>query len=112
MVELAQVTSAEAGSGSRAAIPGVASPSISDCGPQAPEADAAIPALACQMPLLTPASAWRVLCHRTGISISRATFYRWLGNGRVFAFRMGAKLYVPLPIIDEIVKHCRAGERF
>jgi hypothetical protein len=67
---------------------------------------------ACRMPLLTPASAWRVLCHRTGIPVSRATFYRWLGNGKVFSFRMGQKFYVPMPIIDEIVKHCQAGERF
>jgi hypothetical protein len=66
----------------------------------------------CQMPLLAPTSAWRVLCHRTGIPISRATFYRWLNSGRVFSFRLGQKFYVPMPIIDEIVTHCRKGERF
>lgn len=62
-------------------------------------------------PLLTPASAWRVLCYRTGIPVSRATFYRWLGNGRVFSFRLGQKLYIPVPVIEEMVKHCRSGER-
>jgi hypothetical protein len=65
-----------------------------------------------QTPLLTPSSAWRVLCHRTGIPVSRATVYRWLNNGRVFSFRLGQKFYVPMPIIDEIIKHCQAGERF
>jgi hypothetical protein len=67
---------------------------------------------ASQTALLTPARAWRVLCYRTGISVSRATFYRWLNNGRVFSFRLGQKFYVPMPTIEEIVKHCRAGERF
>jgi hypothetical protein len=65
-----------------------------------------------QLPLLSPASAWRVLCHRTGIPVSRATFYRWLGNGKVFSMRMGQKIYIPVPVIEEIVKHYRAGERF
>jgi hypothetical protein len=77
-----------------------------------PETPSVLPNVSGQMPLLTPASAWRVLCSRTGISVSRATFYRWLNNGRVFSFRLGQKFYVPVPIIDEIVKHCRAGERF
>jgi hypothetical protein len=81
-----------------------------DCVP--PESPSALPGVAGQMPLLTPASAWRVLCNRTGISVSRATFYRWLNNGRIFSFRLGQKFYVPVPVIDEIVKHCRAGEPF
>jgi len=77
-----------------------------------PESPSMLPSVSGQMSLLTPASAWRVLCNRTGISVSRATFYRWLNNGRVFSFRLGQKFYVPVPIIDEMVKHCRAGERF
>jgi hypothetical protein len=82
----------------------------SDCIQQ--ESPSVLPLAGGQMPLLTPASAWRVLCNRTGISVSRATFYRWLNSGRVFSFRLGQKFYVPVPIIDEIVKHCRAGEPF
>jgi hypothetical protein len=77
-----------------------------------PEGPPVVPGAAGQMPLLTPASAWRVLCTRTGISVSRATFYRWLNSGKVFSFRLGQKFYIPVPIIDEIVKHCRAGEPF
>ncbi len=65
-----------------------------------------------QLPLVTPSSAWRILCHRTGVPVSRATFYRWLGNGRVFSYRMGQKIYVPVPILEQIIEHCRAGERF
>lgn len=79
---------------------------------QLPEGGAINSEPATQVPLLTPASAWRVLCYRTGIPVSRATFYRWLNNGRVFSFRLGQKIYVPMPIIEEIVKHCQAGERF
>jgi hypothetical protein len=88
-------------------------------GPLAHESNAfvqQIPPTACdptsQIPLLTPVRAWRVIRSRTGIPVSRATFYRWLNSGRVFSFRLGQKFYVPMPIIDEIVKHCRAGERF
>jgi hypothetical protein len=65
-----------------------------------------------QPQLLTPASAWRILCHRTGIPVSRATFYRWLGSGRVFSMRMGQKLFIPVPTIEAIINHCRAGQRF
>ena len=45
------------------------------------------------LPMLTPTHAWRLLCRRTGGSISRTTFYRWINSGRVGAVRMG----IPLP---------------
>jgi hypothetical protein len=64
-----------------------------------------------QTALLTPSSAWRILCHRTGIAVSRASFYRWLANGKVFSYRMGHKLFVPVPILEEIIKNCRSGEK-
>ncbi len=65
-----------------------------------------------EIPLVPPSSAWRILCHRTGVQVSRSTFYRWIGGGKVFCFRLGQKLYVPMPILEELIKHVRAGERF
>ena len=77
-----------------------------------PESSATTPDGISQAPVLSPASAWRFLCYRTGLPISRATFYRWLSSGKVFSFRIGRNLYIPAPVMEELVKHCRAGERF
>ena len=63
-------------------------------------------------PLLSPSSSWRILRRRTGIPMGRATFYRWLNAGRILYFRMGARIYIPLTEIDDLVKRCRTGERF
>lgn len=65
-----------------------------------------------QPPVLSPASAWRFLSYRTGLPVSRATFYRWLSSGKVFSLRIGRNLYIPTPVMEDIVKRCRAGERF
>ncbi len=62
-------------------------------------------------PMLTPSNAYRMLLHRTGGRISRATFYRWISSGRVFSIRLGFRIYIPLIEIDSLVKQCRAGER-
>ncbi|HEX5481174.1 MAG TPA: hypothetical protein VFZ08_00955 [Terriglobia bacterium] len=64
-----------------------------------------------QVPLLKASSAWLTLRHRTGIPVARATFYRWISNGKVFSLRMGLKVYVPLSEIEELVKQCESGER-
>jgi excisionase family DNA binding protein len=61
--------------------------------------------------MLTPTHAWRVLCRRTGGTISRTTFYRWINSGRVGAIRMGTRFLIPLPMLDEVVKKCLDGER-
>ena len=45
--------------------------------------------------MLTPTHAWRLLCRRTGGTISRTTFYRWINSGRVGAIRMGTSLPYP-----------------
>ncbi len=57
-----------------------------------------------EAPLLSASSAWLTLRHRTGIPVSRATFYRWLSNGKVYSMRLGLKLYVPQASIEELVK--------
>ena len=63
-----------------------------------------------QAPLLSASSAWLTLRHRTGIPVSRATFYRWLSNGKVYSMRLGLKLYVPLSSIEELVKQSGTEE--
>jgi hypothetical protein len=60
--------------------------------------------------VLTPLSAWRLLNKKTFGSISRATFYRWLSSGRVFSYRVGYHMYVPVPEIENVVKLCHEGK--
>jgi excisionase family DNA binding protein len=63
------------------------------------------------LPMLTPTSAWRLLCRRTGGSISRTTFYRWINSGRVGAIRIGSRFLIPLPMLEEVIQKCLDGER-
>jgi hypothetical protein len=62
--------------------------------------------------MLTPVAAWHHFCARTGGSISLMSFYRWIRNGKVCAVRVGKKFYVPLRILDELIKRCLEGEEF
>jgi hypothetical protein len=62
--------------------------------------------------LLSPLNAWRILCRTTGGEIGLATFYRWLSSGKLYTMRMGFRIYVPWPALDEFIKRCKAGERF
>ena len=61
--------------------------------------------------MLVPAKAWRILNARTGGMISRPTFYRWLSSGKVYAVRVGHRLYIPWPVMEELIGQCLAGER-
>jgi excisionase family DNA binding protein len=63
------------------------------------------------LPMLTAASAWRLFCRRTGGSVSRTTFYRWIRSGRVGAVRVGFRFLIPLPMLEEIIQKCLDGER-
>ena len=63
------------------------------------------------LPMLTVNSAWRLLCRRTGGTISRTTFYRWINSGRVAVVRVGFRLLIPLPMLEEVVQRCLDGER-
>jgi excisionase family DNA binding protein len=63
------------------------------------------------LPMLTPTNAWRLLCRRTGATISRTTFYRWLNSGRVGAIRMGSRFLIPLPMLEEVIQKCLDGQR-
>jgi len=63
-------------------------------------------------PMLTPMSAWRILCRRTGGSISRTTFYRWLNCGKVYSVRLGYRFFIPWHALEEVIKQSLAGERY
>jgi len=63
------------------------------------------------LPMLTATSAWRLLCRRTGGSISRNTFYRWINSGRIGAVRVGYRFLIPLPLLEEVIQKCLDGER-
>jgi len=63
------------------------------------------------LPMLTVANAWHLLCRRTGGSISRTTFYRWINSGRVGAVRVGFRFLIPLPMLEEVIQKCLNGER-
>jgi excisionase family DNA binding protein len=59
---------------------------------------------------LSTQSAWRVLQRRTGGNVSRATFYRWVGSGKLSSIRLGFRIYIPLPALDDFVRKCLSGE--
>ncbi len=63
-----------------------------------------------QSEVLTPLAAWRFLNKWTRGSVSRATFYRWLSNGKIFYYRVGYHMYIPRPEIDDIIKQCQEGK--
>lgn len=60
-------------------------------------------------PLLSPPSAWRILRRRTGGHVSRSTFYRWLGSGKVYTVRFGSRLYVPWQALQDLISRCLDG---
>ncbi len=78
-----------------------------------PEPSGFIPASAGGgMPMFPPMRAWRILCTRTGGSIALVTFYRWLRNGRIYSIRLGQRIFIPQPALEDAIKQCLAGERF
>lgn len=79
---------------------------------QQPNAISTGPSASRALTMLTPTDAWRILCRRTGGSVSRPTFYRWLSCGRVYSVRMGFRIFVPLPALEDLIKQCLAGERY
>lgn len=54
--------------------------------------------------MLVPATALRILCRRTGGTLSRATFYRWIAEGRVRSMRLGKHIFIPLPALEELIR--------
>ena len=60
-------------------------------------------------PMLSPHRAWQILRHRTGGEISLATFYRWLGSGKISCIRLGARIFIPWPSLDDFIERCLRG---
>ncbi len=63
------------------------------------------------MPMLSPFNAWKILVRRTGVACGKSTFYRWVSSGKVVSFRLGQRIFIPLPEVDNIIRKCRGGER-
>ena len=61
-------------------------------------------------PLLKACDALEALRQRTGVLVSRKTFYRWLENGSIYSLRLGYRIYVPQPALDDFVRKCLQGE--
>jgi hypothetical protein len=59
-------------------------------------------------PMLIPQAALRLLCRRTGGTISRTTFYRWLGSGVVPSIRLGKRIFISRPAIEAVIQKCFA----
>ena len=62
--------------------------------------------------MLSPTRAWKSLCARTGGSIARVTFYRWVRNGKVYSIRLGERIFVPAAALEDVIRQCLSGEKF
>ncbi len=56
--------------------------------------------------MVIPQTALRILCHRTGGTISRSTFYRWLSSGKIPSIRLGTRIFIPWQAIEELIRKC------
>ena len=56
--------------------------------------------------MLIPQTALRILCHKTGGTISRSTFYRWVGDGRIPSIRLGSRIFIPRSALDQLIQKC------
>ena len=61
------------------------------------------------VPMLTPCTAWRVWQRRTHTRVAKATFYRWLEQGRLPSLKAVGRIYIPWPWMDEALKAWRSG---
>lgn len=62
--------------------------------------------------MLAPANALRILRRATGGTIGKSTFYRWLSSGKVYSVRLGYRIFIPFPALEDLIRQCKAGERF
>ena len=60
--------------------------------------------------MVTPRNAWRRLCGHTGCEVDIRTFYRWIGNGRLYTVRLGRSIFVPLSALETLIENCLRGE--
>ena len=64
------------------------------------------PAPAAPPAMLAPATALRILCRRTGGTLSKATFYRWISDGRIRSVRLGKHILIPFPVLEDFIRQC------
>ncbi len=62
--------------------------------------------------MLAPANALRILRRATGGTIGRSTFYTWLSSGKLYSVRLGYRIFIPLRALEDLIRQCKAGERF
>ena len=62
--------------------------------------------------MLAPANALRILRRATGGTIGRSTFYTWLSSGKLYSIRLGFRIFIPLRALEDLIRQCKAGERF
>ncbi|HEV2351029.1 MAG TPA: helix-turn-helix domain-containing protein [Terriglobia bacterium] len=60
--------------------------------------------------MLSPHQAWRLICAKTGGSIAKSTFVRWIRDGKVPAVRLGRKIFVPIKMLNDLIEQCLNGE--
>jgi hypothetical protein len=61
--------------------------------------------------MFSPRTAWRIVRSRTGSPLSKASFYRWIRSGKVYSVRLGYRIYVPRPALEDVIRRCLEGER-
>jgi hypothetical protein len=62
--------------------------------------------------MLPSETARRIMAERIGVNIARSTFYRWVQSGKLFAFKVGARFFIPWPELESVIRRYKAGERF
>lgn len=60
--------------------------------------------------MLIPQNALRILRRRTGGTLSRATFYRWVSSGKIPSIRVGTRILIPWPALEDLIRKCYEGE--
>ncbi|MHB8654127.1 MAG: hypothetical protein ACYDA9_09635 [Terriglobia bacterium] len=59
--------------------------------------------------MLTPKAALPMLRAGTGCPIAIGTLYTWIKTEKLYAVRMGARIYIPLDALNNFIKDCLAG---
>ena len=54
--------------------------------------------------MLTPRVALLRLRAGTGCPIARETLYLWLKEGKIYAVRMGGRIYIPVEALDDFIR--------
>ncbi len=61
---------------------------------------------------LTVRTAQLLVERELSVPFPRATLYRMLRDGRIDSIRLGNRILIPRPALQEFVQRCRDGERY